>query len=441
MPYDPKVAQLQQELNAQGYRDPQGKPLAVDGVMGPLTQYALDQRASSTASTAVDPSLVDPMYSGRWATPNISGTAYTAPQVRIEGGNIVSSSGGSVPIPTGGGSTSTPTSVGNLSSQMSSLLSQLQGMSYTPNLPASLTAYNPQIGAMMSSLQAMASSPLAAPETTPQYQAAKARLQREGEEASTRAVQNMAARGILRSSMTESALQNIQRDIVDMLTTQIAPQVQEQLWRERQAELGGLRSDLQTAIDMARVDAERALQLAQMEQQARQFGMTYGLDAQKLMQQAQQFEQQMQWAREQYRLDQELARQKLAQEQYQFDLTYEQKEADRALRERLGVGSLQLQQAAQKLSAARLAQSISHDAYLRQRDLTEQQAQRATQGYLSQILGLEAPEDAFAYIVNNADDIVNDGADISKILSTFRTRYPEFYRNNQLDALLEGLIK
>ncbi len=313
MPYDPTVAQLQQQLNAEGYRDPQGRPLAVDGIMGPLTQYALQQKASTAAST-VDPSIVDPMYSGKWTTPGITGTIYTAPDVRIEGGNIVASRDGqivsSTPIPgaSAGGTAppsmpSAPAAVGSLGTQMGSLLSQLQGMSFTPNLPSSLTAYNPQIGTLMSSLQAKASAPLPAPETTPQYQAAKARLQQEGTEASTRAVQQMAARGVLRSSMTEEALKNIERNIVDMLTTQVTPQVQQQLWQERQAELGGLRSDLQTAIDMARVDAERALQLAQMEQQARQFGMTYGLDAERLMQEAQQFQQQLQWAREQYGLE------------------------------------------------------------------------------------------------------------------------------------------
>ena len=39
-PYDPWVAELQKELNAQGFRDSDGKQLSVDGIWGPRTSQA-----------------------------------------------------------------------------------------------------------------------------------------------------------------------------------------------------------------------------------------------------------------------------------------------------------------------------------------------------------------------------------------------------------------
>jgi peptidoglycan hydrolase-like protein with peptidoglycan-binding domain len=231
--YDPKVAQLQQRLNAEGYRDQNGRPLAVDGVMGPLTQYASQQQSAAMAN-------------------NVAGgpTNWTIG----EGGVIVGSKNG---VYQGFTIPNTPTSGGMASS--------------VRNTPTSISAMNPQIGQLFSTLQSRASAPLAAPESTPQYAAAKTRLQQEGAEASTRAVQGMAARGVLRSSMTEDAMKRIEADIVDRLTTQVAPQIQSQLMAQRESELGGIRSDLAMALQMAGMDASQAMQAAQMAEQGRQF--------------------------------------------------------------------------------------------------------------------------------------------------------------------------
>jgi peptidoglycan hydrolase-like protein with peptidoglycan-binding domain len=231
--YDPKVAQLQQTLNAEGYRDQNGRPLAVDGVMGPLTNYASQQKSAAMAN-------------------NVAGgpTNWTIG----EGGVIVGSKNG---VYQGFTIPNTPTSGGMASS--------------VRNTPKSISSMNPQIGQLFSTLKAKASASLPSVESTPQYAAAKQRLQQEGAEASTRAVQGLAARGVLRSSMTEDAMKRIEADIVDRLTTQVAPQIQSQLMAQRESELGGIRSDLAMALQMAGMDASQAMQAAQMAEQGRQF--------------------------------------------------------------------------------------------------------------------------------------------------------------------------
>jgi peptidoglycan hydrolase-like protein with peptidoglycan-binding domain len=229
--YDPKVAQLQQTLNAEGYRDQNGRPLAVDGVMGPLTQYASQQKAGALANNVAggyDPARLNAIVSGVEKEKEINRILRNAGT----GGNVGSS---------------------------------------VRNTPTSISAMNPQIGKLFATLQSRASASLPSVESTPQYAAAKTRLQQEGAEASTRAVQGMAARGVLRSSMTEDAMKKIEAEIVDRLTTQVAPAVQQQLLSQRESELGGIRSDLATALQMAGMDASQAMQAAQMAEQGRQF--------------------------------------------------------------------------------------------------------------------------------------------------------------------------
>ena len=244
--YDPTVARLQQTLNTEGYRDPSGKPLAVDGMMGPLTNYASQQKAASLANSVAS-----------------GPTNYTIG----EGGMIVGSRNGAFQ----GFSQYTPSSGGMASS--------------VRNTPTSVSAFNPEIGNLLGVLRNKASTPLPSVESTPQYAAAKTRLQQEGAEASTRAVQGMAARGVLRSSMTEDAMKKIEAEIVDRLTTQVAPSVQQQLLAERQNELGGIRGDLAAALQMAGMDASQATQAAQMEQQGRQFDIGAMVDRARLEQQ------------------------------------------------------------------------------------------------------------------------------------------------------------
>ncbi len=90
--------------------------------------------------------------------------------------------------------------------------------------------------------------------------------------------------------------------------------------------------------------------------------------------------------------------------------------------------------ATQALSRARLEQEADYRSYLKQKDLTEQQGEMATNGYISQILAQPTADAAFNYIVEHANDIVNDGADINKILAAFRQKWPERY-----SASLAGL--
>ena len=134
----------------------------------------------------------------------------------------------------------------------------------------------------------------------------------------------MAARGVLRSSMTESALQRIEQEIVDRLATQIVPQVQQQLFAERQAELGGLRSDLGTALGMAQFDIGQMNAAQQAQLQAQQFDIEQAYRNAQLQQRAQEIAGNLQESE----ADREL------RERLGF-ANINESSADRALRERL----------------------------------------------------------------------------------------------------------
>ena len=542
---DPSILEIQKQLNAQGYRDPNGNPLEEDGIMGPRTMTAM----SESYGTQQTPITSDPQSLEAWRgmyesyasptsgygsnmqhgmdwgpylqpigskpTQTPSGqTTYVKPATPTQ--TPAPSSPEYVPIdwssqgdittppswvynqpkttyaPGGTGTPTTPagpstpagydpekiaaivrqveaqnaaragSSVGGLAMHTPGFTMGIPITAPTPFIPqvtslagyAQTPAYQPpayDYGSLLNRLWARINQPTdytANLEQNPLYISEKKRLKKRAEEASSQAVQRMSARNLAKSSITRDLLAKIQQGTEEELEFGVVPRILSQLQAQERSQIEDIYRATGLELGAGQSEAARQMQLAQMQQQQGQFNAQQLLAWAQYGTQQQQFQAQQELARmglgqkeQQFMLEQELARQKLAQEQYQFGMTYEQKEADRALRERLGIGSLQLQQAAQKLSAARLAQSTSHDEYLRQRDLTEQQAQRATQGYLSQILNVATAEDAFAYIVNNADNMVNDGADISKILSSFRTRYPEFYRNNQLDALLQGLLK
>lgn len=247
--YTQTVADLQKTLNAEGYRDPNGRPLAVDGVMGPLTQYAQNKKAQSLAAS-------------------VAGTTTGPINYTIGPGNTIVGSRGGV---FQGFTQFSPTSGGAASS--------------VRNTPSSVSGLNPEIGNLMGILRTKSNTPLPSVESTPQYTAAKARLQQEGQEASTRAVQQMAARGVLRSSMTEDAMKKIEAEIVDRLTTQVTPAIQQQLLAERESELGGIRSDLAMALQMAGMDASQAMDTARFTESGRQFDIGAMIDRARLEQQ------------------------------------------------------------------------------------------------------------------------------------------------------------
>lgn len=86
-----------------------------------------------------------------------------------------------------------------------------------------------------------------------------------------------------------------------------------------------------------------------------------------------------------------LQNQKLAQDQAQWQATY-------------------------NLDVARYQQSV----------LQNQNAQ-ATQGWMTRILGFKTAEDAWAYLTAHANDIINDRASITDILSAMRNRWPQAF--------------
>jgi len=96
----------------------------------------------------------------------------------------------------------------------------------------------------------------------------------------------------------------------------------------------------------------------------------------------------------------------------------------------------------QKLELSKLdsASERSYKSYLKSKGLTTDQGDAATNGYLTQLLALDGPEAAFQYIVTNAKAISDDGADVSKIMSTLRNRWPQWYTSNGGTADLATML-
>lgn len=62
--------------------------------------------------------------------------------------------------------------------------------------------------------------------------------------------------------------------------------------------------------------------------------------------------------------------------------------------------------------------------HLKDKDLTEKQGNTATNGYMSSILDSNSREEALDYIFENQTDIVNDGANVDKILGAINSKWP-----------------
>jgi glutamate synthase domain-containing protein 1 len=75
---DPKVKQMQQMLSQMGFRGADGKPLAVDGVMGPNVQFALNAFMNHTAATQTQGKVQAPVPTNP-AQPAPAQTAQPAP--------------------------------------------------------------------------------------------------------------------------------------------------------------------------------------------------------------------------------------------------------------------------------------------------------------------------------------------------------------------------
>jgi hypothetical protein len=477
------VLAIQRQINASGWRDPNGNALVEDGLMGPRTMAAMQEynsRAPSVgmgdlrAAEAQTPSgygsnsrfgmdfgpLLQPIGGKPTQTP--TGQTYVKPATPVT--PSIPQRGATTPATEGyrdvGAAMASPTynqpiyapsrsSVGGVTrtntipakpETRSSLpadydaaeiarrvavaeaiergqrMAKEQERTIQGNVASQGMGYGSagyaNLSALANRLWAKVNEPTSYDvEGHPIYQAAKARAKRQSAEGSSQIVQQMAARNLGKSSITRDRIKGLERQLLERLETETVPLVQSQIAADRQSQISGLMNayNAQMGAENFRrsgIESELAnqLRMAQMGQ------------------------------------DYDLAQRKLAQADEQFGLTYQQKEADRQLRERLGIGSLNLQGASQALAQARFTSDQEWRKWLKEKGVTAQQGDIATSGYISQVLGLESPEDAFSYIVENAGDIVNDGANVTKILQQFRTRWPEYYRNQQLDALL-GLMK
>ena len=94
-----------------------------------------------------------------------------------------------------------------------------------------------------------------------------------------------------------------------------------------------------------------------------------------------------------------------------------------------------------KLDKAKHATEADYKAYLKSKGLSEDQGKTVTNRWLSGLLALDDPVEAFKTLAENSSGIANSGANVSLILSSLRNRWPDFYRGDTggsttlLDAL------
>lgn len=286
MPTSDEIKRLQERLNQQGYTDAAGNKLVVDGIMGEKTRYAQAQLNNATAKSAYGNSPEEGIIYGRGEYDPVRGIYTTKTDLAAPVGNYGSEGlqafrPGSPNVSISGNTISMN---GQPYSRISSPASALQNRLSSLRAPAPYSMYsNPQVAGIYQQLQALLTKPLGGVEESPYYQSEKKRLEKSSREAATRAVQNMAARGILRSKMTEDALNRNTENLVDTLEGQVAPRAQALMQTERNTQAGMLQNLLNQAQQMAQYEQQQQqqqfqndLSLYNLEESARRYEVEQG---------------------------------------------------------------------------------------------------------------------------------------------------------------------
>ena len=79
------------------------------------------------------------------------------------------------------------------------------------------------------------------------------------------------------------------------------------------------------------------------------------------------------------------------------------------------------------ISKANAATERDYKAYLKDKGLSDTQGQVVTNRWLSGLLAVDDPAEAFKLLAENSSAIANSGANVSLILSSLRNRWPQFY--------------
>ncbi len=82
------------------------------------------------------------------------------------------------------------------------------------------------------------------------------------------------------------------------------------------------------------------------------------------------------------------------------------------------------QQAMLNLESTRVQQEADYKNWLKQKGISEQQGERATQALITDLLAQPTADKAIDYLVKNQKGIVNSGADINKALQALKYKWP-----------------
>lgn len=80
--------------------------------------------------------------------------------------------------------------------------------------------------------------------------------------------------------------------------------------------------------------------------------------------------------------------------------------------------------AQQSLQEAKFNQDTDYQNWLKSNQMTETQGLSATNGYMTQLMAMGSRENAMSYIVENAQSIIGDGANVSTLMASIDAIYP-----------------
>lgn len=104
----------------------------------------------------------------------------------------------------------------------------------------------------------------------------------------------------------------------------------------------------------------------------------------------------------------------------EFNLSSEKFTFDKSVAE----NAMKIDNANLALNTAKAKQDADYNKWLLDNKMTEAQGTKATSGYMSQLMSTGSREAAMSYIVTHAQDIVNDGANVTTLMNAIESMYP-----------------
>jgi hypothetical protein len=111
------------------------------------------------------------------------------------------------------------------------------------------------------------------------------------------------------------------------------------------------------------------------------------------------------------------------------EMNYKNKQLDAQINQ--WAASNGLSSEAHQLQRESQQQTKNYQGWLQQRGMTEDQGKQATQGIITNLLGMESKDKAIQYIVENQKEITDDGANVQELLKAIDTKWGTYAQNNK----------